>query len=463
MEANRGRGPAATRRAVAAKRCARLAPPALAGPAPSARPRKRGPLSPPPAGPPPAAAPRRTRGVAAPVLLGRRLPPKLESLTVKEALTGPLIAADRVEADAGLGSGVPAAAAESSDSDDLDDATVARCKRRRTKYLVDARRAMGQLGTLLESEAVQPKTRDYYHLLVSRFYYWAKQRRLDLHPPSQLDGTLCIHMTELFLSGRQANVGEKLLAGVLHVLPEFGKVGQLSLPRSWRAVKGWRRLCPGRSRHPMPFCVWAAVCHWLIRQGKRYEAAAILLCFMCYLRPSELLSVRCGHFVAPVGGVSRHWSLLLAPEELGIPTKVGALDDSLQLDMRELKWLDVVWREISAKPATERAFPFSYQDLLADVQAAGATLGLKLVPYQLRHSGASHDRLRGLRGLPEVMKRGRWRKLKSVTRYEKHARVGLEFGKLDARTRSHCVRCESVLADAFLGRQAPLAFGRQQV
>ena len=46
---------------------------------------------------------------------------------------------------------------------------------------------MDQMGTLLESYAVQTKTRDYYHLLVSRFYYWAKQRRLGLHPPSQLE------------------------------------------------------------------------------------------------------------------------------------------------------------------------------------------------------------------------------------------------------------------------------------
>ncbi|CAK0879867.1 unnamed protein product, partial [Prorocentrum cordatum] len=467
MEASWGRSAVLARRRAAAKRAACLGPPrpAAATPAlclerpspPAGRPRKRKLLRPPTRELPLAAAPRqaagwRALGVAAPKLLGPRTAPRLESPSVEEAVTGPLLAAAGAEAGSGLGRGEAAAAAESSDSDNLDDLTVARCKRRRSKYLVDARHAMGQLGILLESEAAQPKTREYYHLLVSRFFYWAKQRRLGPHPPGQLDGTPCIHMTELFLSGRQANnVREKLLAGVLHVLPEFGEGGEgLATAVSW-----------SKPASDAAVCARAAACHWLIERGMRHEAAAILLGFMCYLRPSELLCVRCGHFVAPAGGVSRNWSLLLAPEELGIPTKAGTLDDSLQLDTMALKWLDVAWRELNAKPAAERAFPSSYQDLLADVQAAGATLGLKLVPYQLRHSGASYDWLRQLRGLPEMMKRGRWRKLKSVARYEKHARVGLEFGKLDARTRSHCVRCEPLLADVFLGRRSPLTFGLQ--
>ena len=42
--------------------------------------------------------------------------------------------------------------------------------------------------------------------------------------------------------------GEKLLAGILHVTPELGRAGVRGLPRAWRAAKGWRRLCPGRSR-----------------------------------------------------------------------------------------------------------------------------------------------------------------------------------------------------------------------
>ncbi|CAK0848791.1 unnamed protein product [Prorocentrum cordatum] len=107
------------------------------------------------------------------------------------------------------------------------------------------------------------------------------------------------------------------------------------------------------------------------KRSERREAAAVIFSFTCYLRPSE----------------------------------VGALDDGLQLGMASLKWLDVVWRGFNSRAAAERAFPFPRQGPLADAQAAGAAL-VKLVPHHPRHSGASHDRLRNLRGLPDVMKRG---------------------------------------------------------
>ncbi|CAK0892102.1 unnamed protein product, partial [Prorocentrum cordatum] len=396
------------------------------------RPRRRAQLRPQAHGLPPAAGPsqavgRRTLGVAAPKLLCRWPVPKLGGLSVEVAATRPLFAAARAEAGAGQDRGEIAVAAENADSDTLD--ALTRCEWGRSKYPMGARRAMGQLGALLESEVVQPKTREYYHLLVSRFVYWAKQKRLNLRPPNQLDGALYILKAELFLSGQEASVGERLLAGVLRALLESGKVGQLSLPCAWGGMRGWRRLCPGRSRHPPPLCVWGAVCHWPSERGKRRCAAAILWGLLCYLRPSELPGVKGGHFVPPVGGVSRHWSRLLAPEELGIPTKVGALNDGLQLDTRGPKWPCVVWRELSATPATKRACPFSYQDLLADVQTVSATRGWRLVPYQHRHDKASHDRLRQLRGLPEVMMRGQGRKFKSVARCEKHARVRPEFGQ----------------------------------
>ncbi|CAK0826627.1 unnamed protein product, partial [Prorocentrum cordatum] len=292
-------------------------------------------LRPPAHGPPPAAGQsqavgRRALGISAPMLLRQWPVPKPGSLSVEVVVTGPLFVAARAEAGAGQDRGEVAVAAESADSNDLD--AVARCERGRSKYLMDARRAMGQLGALRELEVGQPKTREYYYL--------------------PLDGTLCILKAELFLSEQPANVG------------------RLSLPR-----------------------------------------------LLCYLGPSKLLGVKGGHFVASVGGVSRHWSRLLAPEELGIPTKVGAVNDGLQLGTMEPKWLDVVWRGLSAAPATQRVCPFSYQDLSADVQTVSVTRGWRLVPYQHRHDKASHDRQRQLRGLPEVMMRDQGRKFKSVTRY----------------------------------------------
>ena len=61
-----------------------------------------------------------------------------------------------------------------------------------------------------------------------------------------------------------------------------------------------------------------------------------------------------------------------------------------------------------------------------------------------------------VRTLDEIMKRGRWRSFRSLTRYERHASVSLEFNKLDRRIRDHCVTCEAQLEAVFLGRARPL-------
>eukprot|EP00974_Lingulodinium_polyedra_P098559 9552518-Lingulodinium_polyedra.AAC.1 len=60
---------------------------------------------------------------------------------------------------------------------------------------------------------------------------------------------------------------------MLHVVPELGKRGSSALPRAWRALKGWRRRCPGFSRRPVPFAVWAAVCHSLLAAREPLKAA----------------------------------------------------------------------------------------------------------------------------------------------------------------------------------------------
>ena len=101
-------------------------------------------------------------------------------------------------------------------------------------------------------------------------------------------------------------------------------------------------------------------------------------------------------------------------------------------------------------------------DFLEGVRATGEELGMRLVPYQLRHSGANSDMLSRLRGSEEIMKRGRWRCLQSVSRYEKHARVTLEFSKLSAAIQQHCVVCEEQLAAAFLGSASPKRPPRRQ-
>ena len=59
-----------------------------------------------------------------------------------------------------------------------------------------------------------------------------------------MDCALVEFQNHRFLLGLQASEGERLFAPLLF----FWKI-----PRSWRCVKGWPRVTPGKSREPHPF------------------------------------------------------------------------------------------------------------------------------------------------------------------------------------------------------------------
>ena len=81
-----------------------------------------------------------------------------------------------------------------------------------------------------------------------------------------------------------------------------------------------------------------------------------------------------------------------------------------------------------------------------------------MVPYQLRHSGASHDRLHRLRSQDEVMKRGRWTTTQSVLRYEKHGRAQVAANSYRTEVSYYSSLCEARLGQFVLvtDRHAPM-------
>jgi hypothetical protein len=105
-----------------------------------------------------------------------------------------------------------------------------------------------------------------------------------------------------------------------------------------------------------------------------------------------------------------------------------------------------------ARPTAGPIWDFSYQQLTREFKAIADELGLEsIVPYALRHTGASMDALNGWRPLGTIQKRGRWRCHKSVARYEKAGRVGLGYGKIRKPVRRWLEACAAGLA-SFLHR-----------
>ena len=107
--------------------------------------------------------------------------------------------------------------------------------------------------------------------------------------------------------------------------------------------------------------------------------------------------------------------------------------------------------------ANERLFPFNDRQFVTAFEAACTELNVKkVVPYQLRHSGASADRGDNSRTIIEVQRRGQWRSVSSVQRYEKAARLATSVQRLGPELLAHAQECEQQVAGVILfGKPAP--------
>ena len=225
------------------------------------------------------------------------------------------------------------------------------------------------------------------------------------------------------------------------------------MARGWKALKGWRRRCLARTRTPHCLAIWTGIAWELIRGGFWLHAVYLLFLVVAYMRPSEPLTVRRGDLVAPTAGVSRAWHVQLYPEERPARSKTYAANDSVELTAKWAPWLGTVCEALSQGPQDELIFGFDYGEFLEQFRAITARLGLeKATPYQARHSGPSIDLARGERTLPEVKARGRWLHDKSVTRYERRARLAVSLQRMSASKRAFCEETERRFEALVLGR-----------
>lgn len=228
--------------------------------------------------------------------------------------------------------------------------------------------------------------------------------------------------------------------------PEYGRMGAKRLPRTWRAIRGYRKA--------YPLALWCAMAVELKKRGRLRMSVFLMLSVSTYARPSELLRARLFSMVRPHSGVTGHWSMLLSPEEQGTQTKTGEFDASLILDSPYLQsWGDRLFEELKKGHPEERLWEFDYGEYNRSFREAAKRLGVVVTPYQTRHSGPSIDRSRNYRSQHEVQRRGQWRSRKSVNRYEKSARLAATWEQLPAALRSHCQQCEADLGAFLLGQK----------
>ena len=94
---------------------------------------------------------------------------------------------------------------------------------------------------------------------------------MSLDDDSAVDASVARVFTAYVIEGHPPARGETKLAALMWKFPAYGRFGVKRFARSWRAMKGWRRRAPARSRRPHVLAMWAALAiemcesgHWLM-------------------------------------------------------------------------------------------------------------------------------------------------------------------------------------------------------
>ena len=102
--------------------------------------------------------------------------------------------------------------------------------------------------SFLESCAVTASTLQKYTTSERDWRAWCEKTSVPLGGDDEVDAALVDYMNWLWLQGHRPWRGERLMAAMLALHPAYNKTGSRKLPRAWRGLQGWRRICPGGSR-----------------------------------------------------------------------------------------------------------------------------------------------------------------------------------------------------------------------
>lgn len=296
----------------------------------------------------------------------------------------------------------------------------------------------GRLGTtLLEARSISPKVETEYRRLYALFEKWSRRRGLPMQSLAERDGALAQYGTHLCLLGHPAADSSKNRAAAAFDWQDVGK-SSVDLRRAHRAQRGFVKMAPSRSRLPAPWLLVAHIVSELAREEKTDEAMGVLLMFMGYLRPCDLLGVRGAQLTALMaegGAAHSRWSLILHPLERKKPSKVGVYGECVLLTNPEFEELMEAMRLWKLRAGPQRKLvPAQHNQPARDVREGCARLGYLSVGiehlYQLRHSGASFDVASGHLDVVGAMKKGRWRSMSSLRRYERGGRLNEVLARL---------------------------------
>ena len=208
----------------------------------------------------------------------------------------------------------------------------------------------------------------------------------------KLDQITTDYLDVLFHRGMAANQGSWLLASLAFHFPVLKTPG--SMPGSRRAVTGWTRRHPPKSRSPLPWICLAGIVAEMLAAGQLLAALGTLLMFTLYLRPGEMVDCRVADMLAPTQGLGKgyaFWSFLIRPYEMGRPAKNRVFDQRVPLDRSELQWVNRILRIIKDSAPGERTVmnmtQEQYNGIFREASVKAGRQPLNPVPYMCRRGG----------------------------------------------------------------------------
>eukprot|EP00971_Amphidinium_carterae_P344159 6484374-Amphidinium_carterae.1 len=284
-----------------------------------------------------------------------------------------------------------------------------------------------------------------------------------------LDTALAGEIGRLYFEGAGVGAAQFLMAAVAHV--RLVRLRDMATPFAKAALSGFLRLARPRSRAPVPWEAVILMADWLSRQRsprKHQAAAAMLLQYDIYARPSEILGLtRACISPPPVGSDDRlqAWTVTLFPSDATQRcSKTGSQDDSMRVGVpsSSREWIVNILMALFEISSSSMSPLFSiglreYELAVKEASTACGFASMGITPHGFRHGGPSTDYALGLLSLGDIQLRGAWKCRKSVLRYQKSGRLMRQLGELTPQQREHA----TVLA-ASLSESLPAKLRRQR-
>ncbi|CAK0833993.1 unnamed protein product, partial [Prorocentrum cordatum] len=248
------------------------------------------------------------------------------------------------------------------------------------------------------------------------------------------------------LEGYGPSAGRAVFFGYLLLRADNYKEQRLRLGDVERSLAGWAKRSREIVEDPASQEVLLDMGVWVVANGRGDSAACMALQLDDSARPSESIELMVGNLLPPVQGVrdtaSRNWGVVFAPAELGCVTETGQVDDPVVLGSPSRPRAPEIAAALRAG-ASRRAFrsgarpaccaadpatplllaPAQCERDFRDAAKALNYFKLALAPRAVRHGAPSRDIYHKNRNLEQVRRRGRRAAEKSVTRYERHAKL----------------------------------------